>query len=550
MNKKLFLLSILTLAMSPLFSQTWRSSLYPENWKPGMADSKGRFLHDFSYAGYHRGELALPNIQKNIIDVTKAPYFIDNKGNQDITKILQTALDDAGKKGGGVVFLPAGRYKINVSETQKNPLRMSYSNVILRGAGVEKTFIYNDNANVRNQSIISVKPLSGGNWLASNKSEVSITQDLLKPTDLIPVSSVKGFKVGDWVVLRSDVTKGFITEHDMDNLWETSLNGTIFYRYIVAIDKKAKTIKVDAPTRYFLKKRDNSRVYTVKPVLSEVGIEHFSIGNKQSVLTGLGDLDFGIKGKAAYEIHGSNMIMINNAINCWIKKINTFRPGENNDNLHLVSNGILLQSSRFITVDSCNFQRPQYLGEGGNGYMFILSSNDCLIKNSIGSYGRHNYDFKSMQSNGNVILKCRGEYSRLASDFHMHLSMSNLFDGTVLNEDFLEAKFRPWGTLPDMHGYPTTQSVYWNTIGEAYPPKSPFIVNSEQFGWGYIIGTSGPASDVKTSPTKGKIKQYAYDSSPEDFKEGIGKGDKLFPQSLYEDQLKKRLSLKARKISK
>ena len=30
----------------------WRSSLYPEDWRPGYKDSLGRFLHDFSYAGY------------------------------------------------------------------------------------------------------------------------------------------------------------------------------------------------------------------------------------------------------------------------------------------------------------------------------------------------------------------------------------------------------------------------------------------------------------------------------------------------------------------
>jgi hypothetical protein len=39
---------------------TWRSSLYPENWKPGFKDSNDRFLHDFSYAGYHQGEIDIP----------------------------------------------------------------------------------------------------------------------------------------------------------------------------------------------------------------------------------------------------------------------------------------------------------------------------------------------------------------------------------------------------------------------------------------------------------------------------------------------------------
>ena len=506
-----------------------------------MPDNTGRFLHDFSYAGYHRGEQPIPRVRNNIVDITKTPYLVDNTGKKDATASIQQALDDAGQRGGGVVYLPAGSYKIDVSAAKANALKINYSNVVLRGAGTGKTFIFNDNANVREVAIIQAQPLSGGDWLRPASNAVSITEDLLLPAQTIPVSSAQDFQVGDWVVLRSDVTKEFITEHDMDMLWETSLVGTIFYRYITAINKKANIIQVDAPTKYFLKKRDHARVYKVKPCLSEVGIEHFSIANRQSVLPGLGYLEFNTKGTAAYEVHGSNMIMINSAVNCWIKDISTYRPEENKDDIHLVSSGILLQNSRFVTVDSCRFQRTQYFGEGGNGYMYILASNDCLIKDSFAAHARHNYDFKSMRSNGNVVLRCRGENSTLASDFHMHLSMSNLFDNTTLNKDFLEAKFRPWGTLPDMHGYPTTQSVYWNTVGEAYPAKSPYVINSEQFGWGYIIGTSGPASDVKTSPTAGKIKEYEYDSSPEDFMEGIGKGEHLMPKSLYLDQLARRL---------
>jgi len=38
----------------------WRSSLYPETWQPGYADGQGRFLHDFSHAGYHSGMHSIP----------------------------------------------------------------------------------------------------------------------------------------------------------------------------------------------------------------------------------------------------------------------------------------------------------------------------------------------------------------------------------------------------------------------------------------------------------------------------------------------------------
>ncbi|WP_217582167.1 hypothetical protein, partial [Lysinibacillus sp. GbtcB16] len=40
----------------------WRSSLYPPDWTPGYKDAQGRFLQDFSYAGYWRGEKSIPEV--------------------------------------------------------------------------------------------------------------------------------------------------------------------------------------------------------------------------------------------------------------------------------------------------------------------------------------------------------------------------------------------------------------------------------------------------------------------------------------------------------
>lgn len=460
MIKKVLLVCFCLMLFSHVFAQTWRSSLYPENWIPGMKDSQGRFLHDFSYSGYRSGDVPLPEITANILDVTKAPYLADKTGGIDARAAIQLALDDAGKAGGGVVYLPEGTFKIDVSVAANNPIKINYSNVVLRGAGTGKTFIFNENPNVRGLSVITVRPVTGGDWVYSGTNTVNITTDILEPSELIPVTSVANFKVGDWVVVRADVTSEFIEEHQMSGLWGTAMVGPIFYRKIMAIDLSANTLKIDTPTRYFLKIRDNARVYKVIPVLSEVGIEHFSIANKQTTIAGLGDLDFGVAGTGAYEIHGSQLIGVFNAINCWIRNVNTYKPSQNAGDFHLVSNGILLQRTRFVTVESCFLQKPQYEGEGGNGYMFILGGNDCLIKNSHANHARHNYDFKTMQANGNVILRCRGENSRLASDFHMHLSMANLFDNFTANKDFLEAKFRPYGTSPAMHGHPTTQSVF------------------------------------------------------------------------------------------
>ncbi|HEY9248603.1 MAG TPA: hypothetical protein VIO38_05710, partial [Rariglobus sp.] len=49
------MLAALAASGQPAASGPWRSSLYPQDWTPAFADASGRFLHDFSHAGYRRG---------------------------------------------------------------------------------------------------------------------------------------------------------------------------------------------------------------------------------------------------------------------------------------------------------------------------------------------------------------------------------------------------------------------------------------------------------------------------------------------------------------
>ncbi len=133
----------------------WRSVLYPENWAPGDRDEEGRFLHDFSYAGYHRGEQPLPlqtGTSRVVIDVTEPPYSADAGGTSDTTKAIQEAIDFAGKHGGGVVFLPSGTYRVRPqTPDDKAALFIDSPGVILRGDGPDRTFIFNTETSMREE---------------------------------------------------------------------------------------------------------------------------------------------------------------------------------------------------------------------------------------------------------------------------------------------------------------------------------------------------------------------------------------------------------------
>ena len=123
------LLLVFSLALSLSTSaQSWRASLYPEDWSPPTNDDKfytDEFLQDYSYAGYHLGEAEIPDVVENVVDVTAAPYNADPTGTIDATMSIQTAMDEIGAAGGGVVFLPAGTYNVSVPEGASSALQTS-----------------------------------------------------------------------------------------------------------------------------------------------------------------------------------------------------------------------------------------------------------------------------------------------------------------------------------------------------------------------------------------------------------------------------------------
>ncbi len=521
-------------------AQSWRSALYPENWQPGLMDGEGRFLHDFSYAGYHSGLKEIPFITKNIVDVTLPPYNADNKGKKDVTKQLQKAIDDLSSRGGGVLYLPAGEYLTSVPDDQEIALHITSSNIVIRGAGPDKTFIKNTSIQMRKKSLIFFYA-KDGSWSRTIGKPVMLSKDVILPTTTIPVENASGFKTGDLVILKTDVTDGFREEHKVGKHWDNMKRGLHFFRKIVSVDTKNNTVEIDVPTRYFLKKRDNARIHIAPPQLSECAIEDLSVGNiEHPNPEGWTEKDWNIEGKGDYDVHGSHMIQFRNVYNCWVRNVYTYKPKENKQDLHVLSNCLRVSDCRFITITKCNLQRSQCEGGGGNGYMYTLEGNDCLVIDCHAEHGRHNYDFKNLNANGNVIYNCTSKDGYKATDFHMYLSMSNLIDCFVSDADFIDANFRPYGFPGAHHMYSTTQSVIWNTKGIKKHERG-MLIYSRQFGHGYVIGTSGAADNVITQPVSGTMLNIDYDTSPEDWVEGVGKGDSLVPQSLYKDQFAKRM---------
>ena len=535
-----------TLNIEVLTNGSWRSSLYPSTWSPPDGNDSfytDKIIQDFSYAGYKRGEELVPNITGPIFDVTDPAYGADPTGATDSTVAIQSAIDAAELAGGGVVYLPAGDYKISPQGGNAYCLLIDSSDIVLRGAGADSTFLTNTETNMRSKDMIRVNSPS-----VTTEVSVNITADLNGPTRRLPVATAASFAVGDVVRLQWKFTDAWIAEHNQQSFWSESGGAPVdaqYLREVTAVNEAEGWIEVDVPTRYTMKVRDNARVSVVNGLLENVGVESLAIGNVQHPGTGFGENDYNTPGTTAYDVHASYMLKVLNVRDSWITGVESFQPAGNTSTCHMLSNGILITSSCRVTVSDCVMSRSQYGGGGGNGYMYRFQyANECLMKDSVADFSRHGIVISHAGTSGNVFFQCEDRETKRStgssgsyttdgegSDHHMHFSHSNLFDRcSVFNSYFTASHRSIWGTVA--HALTSAHGVYWNTTGGGTRYNN--IVETSQGRYGYVIGTSGSKFGA-SNPTTGN-------TAPADHLEGIGSGDSLYPSSLYLDQLSQRVS--------
>jgi len=522
----------------------WRSELYPENWqRPNQATSfyNDKLIQDFSYAGYKRGEQAIPSVTGPIYDAVST-YGADATGATDTTAAIQSAIDAAEAAGGGVVYLPAGTYKLSPQGANTYCLRIDQGDVVLRGAGASSTFLLNSSTSMRSKTVIDARgSLSVG-------SAVTITADLSGPTRRIPVATPATFAPGDMVRIEWSITDAWVTEHGQSSFWNAT-NGypanAEYIREVLSVNTTEGWIEVDVPTRYTIKTRDNPVVRKITGLQSGIGIESLAIGNLQHSGTTWGENDYNTAGTGPYDAHASFLIKMINLRDCWITGVKSFQPSANTTTCHMLSNGIGINDSTRITLKDCWMGRPQFGGGGGNGYMYrIQYSYECLLQSCTADLSRHGFVISHAGTSGNVFLLCDDRETGRAmgatstpyttsgsgSDNHMHFSHSNLWDSCSAYNSFYTASHRGTsGTVP--HGLTSAHAIYWNTSGGG--TRYNDIVKSNQGRYGYVIGTSGSKFGVNSTVSNG--------TAPEDHVELVGTGGQLQPASLYLDQVERRL---------
>lgn len=506
----------------------WRSVLYPEDWQPGF-EVAGARVQDYSYAGYHRSEAAFGTAPvETLFDVMT--QGADGSGNTDSTAAIQATIGAAKANGGGVVFFPAGTYRVD------GTLLVNASNVVLRGAGSDKSRIAFTKS--LGMSFLSHLTFAGN---VKDSDEALLVADGAPFDATISVADASAYAPGDDIVVGFVITDEFITEHEMVGTWDHATNAfrgkwqPFFRREVVSTDTTTtpNTITIDVPLRYATKLRDGASVRKQTGYLSEVAVESLGLANA-------------VAWDDAWLEKQIHVLELRGVKDAWVHDVVSFSPPSAPSSgkgvgAHLASGGVMVLDSKRVTVADSAMHKAENRGSGGNGYLFeVRQSNEILFRDLLATEGRHNFIqnwgfgvtgcvWLRVTSQGGVAWITK-DFPGLvgASEFHHSLALGNLIDSSRFDDGWAIVNR---GSESTYSGHTGTENVVWNVSGKGN-------LRSRQFGNGYVVGST----DITVQTTLQGFVLDGAGTAPEDFTEGLSAGASLVPQSLYEDQLAHRLA--------
>lgn len=308
-----------------------------QTWNDFVQGNSKNILPDFSYAGYKHGETAPPEANTlgykvyNILDYGAVP----NDGKSDREAFIKLIEAMGAKKGNdgdadryymgdanAVIYFPEGEYILQGIEDGANKtIRLTMGNLVLKGAGRDKTIIKMDQANTPKNpaqlwscpTMLELKHNSGLTELAD------VTADAAKGTFSVTVSSTSGIAIGDWVCLsvvnnNSEFVNAEVAPYSpsssMTNLIGT---GVQVYDYHQVKNISGSTLTFTEPLMHAVEKKWGWKIMKY-PHYENIGVE---------------DLTFKGNAKADFAHHGSaaddgayKPIDFVRLTNSWMRRVN------------------------------------------------------------------------------------------------------------------------------------------------------------------------------------------------------------------------------------
>jgi hypothetical protein len=428
----------------------WVPAVWEEYLENGPTGTR---LPDFSRAGYATGDRPIPDVAGPVFDVTSAGFGAVPDDGLDDTGAIQAAIESAGSAGGGVVFLPRGRYEIH--QTADSPfLRISHDHVILRGqgAGSSGTILHlgapGPAKAIRRLGTVPAEQ-EARHWAAVAVMGAEDTRELTTYTGsvsrgerVIHVRDSSGLRAGQTVVIefhdplislehpgpeKVDIARQLTYPFRLvDGQTDTFGSAAQRLSWIVKVEEvcDGQTVRLAEPARFDQFERYEPRVFSFGGVHG-VGIEHLRIESswpgeyrhhKPCV-----EADGAVVRTAKEQDYLWNGLWISYASDGWVRDC-AFKD---------LTQGIIVSNSTDLTIEDVRFE-----GLDGHAGITIGRSNGILVRRA-GFFSRMVHPVTlTMMASGNVVSDCETHYegrdavsaTDAAIDFHGFFPYENLFE--------------------------------------------------------------------------------------------------------------------------
>lgn len=529
------------------------SSMYSDactTWLDFESASDANILLDYSYAGYMHGEIAPPNVETlgyKVYDITDYGA-VPNDGKSDkeaLIKVLEAMGATRGKdkdairyqKSTGakaIIYFPEGEFILQADGEQNQTLRLTMGDLVIKGAGKDKTFIKMEVKNEpRNPNemwsapvMLELKHNSGLQPLTT------VTADASKGSFSVQVASVLGIAPGDWVCLHLENNDPALVHKELKPWAPTSLMTNILNKGVQVQDY------------HQVKSISGNRITFVEPIMHEVehqfGWRIMKYPHYENV--GIEDITFVGDAKPDFAHHASadddgayKIIDFVRLTNSWMRRVN------------------FVSVSEASSIVSCaNVSVYDVEISGNRGHSAIRSQASSRI--FIGKVTDKSDGYEAITSNGQIgsqLIKGAGQYhacgvskqSMGAVIWNVEWGVDGCFESHATQPratliDHCRGAFIPWREGGDAVQLPNhlDDLVIWNM--EASVVKYDNSWNGKFVWWDaknrwwknlppVVVGFHG--------------QPIVFDESPNQLKRLESNGAKVEPASLYEAQLKKRL---------
>lgn len=369
-------------------------------------------LPDYSYAGYHRSEQAIPRVEGpvfNIIDYGAKP----DDGKSDRAAI-QAAIDAAAAAGGGVVFVPKGRFDLG-QKSDAGSLFIRSSHIVVRGAGAGRSILH------MSEALAPPPPMRL--WASPYVIQVSssgqtekvgaIARDVARGDRDVWLHKAHSLAAGDWIVLTLKDKSRALLETELAGFEVIDSHWTSIIETGVQVNQRhqvesvdGKKITLTAPVMKPIDSQYAWRVERFEP-LHEIGFEALRFAGDWQ--------DRFIHHRSWMDDGGYSMLSMDGVVNSWIRDC-VFSD--------VNCAGSISRSAQVSVLDSVIEGNP------GHSAIRFANSTNCLMARVNDRAGQWHSVGVSQPSIGNVFYQCYWQ-SNTSFESHAAQPRHTLFDTCV-----------------------------------------------------------------------------------------------------------------------